>query len=149
VSFRSAAVRAAWNVEVLARRLRAQWSRSTDAPLSDFEGDRPAKDVTHSLVGYPRLLFWSASNRPQDFVRHDIPPEDRALVVYALVWGWKVRFYLGYADCRICGERLGTTDMAAHGMVYPQKAEHYLLEHDVWTPGCDELLRRLQSKSLT
>jgi len=95
VSFRSAAVRAVWNVEVLARRLRTQWSKSTDAPLSDFERDRPATNVTHSLDGYPRLLFWSASNSPQDSIRHDIPPEDRALVVHALVRGWNVRFYLG------------------------------------------------------
>ena len=116
-----------------------------DAPT---RSDR-AFDIHGRTRDYPRLLFWSATDPPQSFVRHDVPPGDRALVAHALIHGWVVVAYLGYAYCRICGEGLGDSDMAVHGMVYPQKAEHYLVEHDVWTPGCDELLRRLQTRSRT
>jgi hypothetical protein len=52
--------------------------------------------------------------------------------------------YLGWADCRICGAQLGTRDFFGHGFIWPEKAEHYVLEHDVWTPECAELLSVLQ-----
>jgi hypothetical protein len=100
-------------------------------------------------MDYPHLLFWTPEDPPQSFVRHDVPAGERALVAHALLRGWHVIACAGHANCRICGEALGSSDMAVHGMIYPQKAEHYLIEHDVWTPGCDELLRRLQTRSRT
>ena len=55
--------------------------------------------------------------------------------------------YLGWADCRICGARLGTRDFYGNGFVWPERADHYLVAHQVWTPECDEMLavvRRLR-----
>ena len=48
--------------------------------------------------------------------------------------------YLGYANCRICGEQLGTRDFFGYGFVWPEKAEHYVINHHVWTKECDEML---------
>lgn len=31
-------------------------------------------------------------------------------------------------------------DLTRFGFVWPEKAEHYLTEHGVWTPECSELL---------
>jgi hypothetical protein len=69
---------------------------------------------------------------------------DRALVIGALASGRPVVSYAGFAQCRICDVVLGTCDMEVHGFAYPEKAEHYLQEHQVWTPGCDELLARIR-----
>jgi hypothetical protein len=93
--------------------------------------------------GRPRILFWSTlkGERPQDFIRTDIPSKYRYRVAELLASGERHISYLGYACCRICGELLGTSDVTGYGFVWPEKAEHYITEHDVWTPGCAALLR--------
>lgn len=120
-------------------------------------------------VGGKRILFWDEQagelqplldmlgvklrgnerlGQPKDHVRLDVPWEDREEVAKALqlrstmnpTGGDVLMGYLGWADCRICGERLGTRDCFGYGFVWPEKAEHYVLNHHVWTPGCDELL---------
>lgn len=93
------------------------------------------------------LLFWSAERPPQRFIRPDVPPADRTAVIDALRGGRKVAFWMGWAQCRICAKPLGSADMLVCDMVYPERADHYLSEHEVWTPGCDELLRRLRAGS--
>lgn len=55
---------------------------------------------------------------------------------------------MGWATCRICGARLGTRDLVGYGLVWPERAEHYVLEHDVWTPGCILLLERVAQLGL-
>jgi hypothetical protein len=47
----------------------------------------------------------------------------------------------GSASCRLCDEMLGSGNLNAFGFVWPEKADHYVTAHDVWTPGCEELLR--------
>jgi len=41
--------------------------------------------------------------------------------------------YMGFADCRVCGLRLGTMDMetADKKWIFPEKWEHYITEHGV------------------
>lgn len=86
--------------------------------------------------------------QPKDHVRHDVPWDDRQEVARALqlrttmnpTGGDVLMGYMGWADCRICGERLGTRDFFGHGFVWPEKAEHYVLVHRVWTKECDDLL---------
>jgi len=92
-----------------------------------------------------RILFWSRTpgGRPQDFIRRDIPPLARQRVAAILSSGREVYCYKGSADCRICGRSLGTRDLGNFGLVWPELAEHYVLEHGVWTPGCSELLARV------
>lgn len=87
-----------------------------------------------------RILFWSALMPPDAFVRDDIAPWKRQRAATLLVAGYDVMAYMGWAECRICGERLGTKDLGGHGLVWPEKAEHYITEHGVWTPDCDRLL---------
>jgi hypothetical protein len=116
------------------------------------DGMRAAADILASLTEAldqegetaDRILFWSARRPPSRYVRVDIAADDRALVAVALRAGAVAMSYMGWADCRICGQPLGTSDLETHGLVFPEKAEHYVLEHDVWTPGCDELLRRIR-----
>lgn len=89
-----------------------------------------------------KILFWehTPGMRPQDFVRDDVPREKREMLARTLANGRRGVTYRGWAACRICGKNLGSSDLHGHGFVWPEKAEHYVLEHDVWTPGCDALL---------
>ena len=115
-----------------------------------------------------RLLFWDEQagalqpmldrlgvvfggrklGQPRDHVRSDMPWADREELGRALqirttmnpIGGDVLMGYMGWADCRICGERLGTRDFFGHGFVWPEKADHYALVHRVWTKECDELL---------
>jgi hypothetical protein len=148
MSIRSAVMQAVRGVRDLATEVRVSSSRAIpDTPIPTAE--RPGESLHRATHEYPRLLYWTDTDPPQSFIRHDVSPGDRALVAHALTRGWAVLAYGGNASCRICGEVLGDADKAVHGMIYPSKAEHYLIEHDVWTPGCDELLRRLQFRSRT
>lgn len=86
--------------------------------------------------------------QPRDHVRRDVPRASREELARALqlqsptnpTGGDVLMSYLGWADCRMCSERLGTRDFFGHGFVWPEKADHYVLRHSVWTPECDEML---------
>lgn len=90
--------------------------------------------------------------QPREHVFRNITREAREEVGRALqlrsptnpIGGGVLMGYMGWADCRICGDRLGTRDFFGHGFVWPEKADHYVLEHDVWTPECAELHGVLQ-----
>lgn len=95
-----------------------------------------------------KILFWTRTlgGHPQDFVRRDIPNTARQIVTVALSAGRDVHPEFqakGWANCRICRQRLGTRDLGGFGLVWPEGAEHYVIEHGVWTPGCSELLSRV------
>jgi hypothetical protein len=86
--------------------------------------------------------------QPRDHVRRDVPRADREVLARALrlrstanpTGGDVGMSYMGWADCRICGARLGTRDFFGHGFVWPELGDHYVLSHDVWTPECSEML---------
>jgi len=100
------------------------------------EGLQPLIDAIGISLGHKR-------GQPRDHVRHDIPPVDRLELIRALTnptGGEVLMGYMGWADCRICGKRLGTRDFGGYGFVWPELADHYVVAHKVWTPECSELL---------
>jgi hypothetical protein len=90
--------------------------------------------------------------QPKDHVRRDVPRIDRDDLARALQLrtptsrdgGDVMMSYMGWADCRMCGERLGTRDLFGHGFVWPEKADHYVIVHDVWTKECSEMLAAIR-----
>lgn len=94
------------------------------------------------------IMFWSESSPPSKFAGRlrDVPPGDALLAISVLRAGRPVQAYLGWADCRICGATLGTQDMGALGFVWPEKAEHYVEAHEVWTPELGELVAAAKTK---
>jgi hypothetical protein len=93
------------------------------------------------------IMFWSASHRPQSHVNGTarVTPGDMLTAIAVLRAGEVLERYLGYADCRICGQTLGTKDLTAFDFVWPEGAEHYIMVHGVWVPGMDELLAAVKS----
>jgi hypothetical protein len=92
------------------------------------------------------LLYWGTDpgERPQDFVDARVPSWAREAIAFVLSNGVDAHpgiQAMGWADCRICGAQLGSMDLTRFGYAWPEKAEHYLVEHNVWTFECDELLR--------
>lgn len=91
--------------------------------------------------------------QPRDHIRQDVSQIDRAELARALqlrsstnpTGGDILMSYMGWADCRMCGEHLGTRDFFGHGFVWPEKADHYVLIHEVWTRECTELLAAVRS----
>jgi hypothetical protein len=97
-------------------------------------------------------MYWGSSvgERPQDFVDHDVAARRREALVFILRNGLDAHPGIqakGSAYCRICGEQLGSMDLTRFGFVWPEKAEHYVLEHDVWTPECTALLETALSRA--
>jgi hypothetical protein len=91
-----------------------------------------------------RILFWDdvAGRRPQDFVRSDVEDKVRHFLARVLSEGETIEHYKGSTTCRICGAMLGSHDLSAYGFIWPEKAEHYILEHAVWTADCALLVER-------
>jgi hypothetical protein len=93
-----------------------------------------------------RMLYWgrASGERPHDHIRSDVPEVSRRSVAFILQNGKDAHpstQAMGWASCRICGANLGSRDLTAFGFVWPEKAEHYILAHGVWTPGCTILLQ--------
>lgn len=86
--------------------------------------------------------------QPKDHIRRDVPWPDREDLSVALQLrsslntrgGDVLMGYRGRANCRICSLQLGSRDLFGHGFMWPEKAEHYVIVHHVWTPECDEML---------
>jgi len=102
--------------------------------------------------GYPTpshlipMLYWGdhAGERPHDFVDRSVLGWRRSAVALALKNGADAHpgvQAMGWADCRICGARLGSMDLTRFGFVWPEGAEHYITRHAVWTSECEDLLR--------
>ena len=119
-------------------------------PLPDIVG-RQLKRPMVKHPGYPTpaslwpLLYWGSEpgERPQDYVDAFVPSWARKAVAFVLARGADAHpgiQALGWADCRICGAQLGSMDLTSFGHVWPEKADHYLVKHEVWTPECSELL---------
>lgn len=116
--------------------------------MKNPRGSNPRSLMEPDGESATQILYWgqSSGRRPRDFVRPGVPVGARQIVAAVLSSGrdahpgWSAK---GWANCRICGRQLGTGDLTALGLVWPERAEHYVLEHHVWTPGCSELLRRI------
>lgn len=112
---------------------------------------RNAKGALIDVTGVLVELFFAAVTRkvqniqPQDRVNTTIARADRVALAHALAHGEVLESYLGWADCRICGVQLGTKDLMGWGFMWPEKAEHYILEHDIWTPDCTRLLAAIRT----
>lgn len=98
------------------------------------------------------MMYWGTGpgERPQDLVDARVPPWAREAIAFVLANGVDAHpgiQAMGWADCRICGAALGSRDLTRFGFVWPEKADHYLVKHGVWTPECDELLLAVLSFS--
>jgi hypothetical protein len=93
------------------------------------------------------IMHWSSDHPPERYAGlvGGVPKDDVLLAISALRTGKRLRATVGWVDCRICGEVLGTSDLGAYGFVWPERSEHYIEEHGVWTPGLDELVRAAKS----
>ncbi len=114
------------------------WGSAFD-PMSARRGggiEMIAEIIGTALTGRP------AYPDPHKCVRADIPRKRREIAAHLLATGKVLDRCLGYADCRMCGVQLGCADLGGWGHLWPEKAEHYVLEHDVWVPGLDRLIER-------
>jgi hypothetical protein len=62
--------------------------------------------------------------------------EYKAVLAY-LDFGMDEKSYKGSAKCRICGAKLGSSDMLTPDMKwrFPEKFQHYITKHDVVPPS--------------
>jgi hypothetical protein len=127
-------------------RWRVPWRKRIPQLLTDAEIIKRSQIELAVVNDKPRLLYWSRWSPPRLHIRDGVPEADRATVIDALASGQVVFRYMGYANCRICRIVLGSCDMETHGMIYPQKSQHYLEKHRVWTRECDELLRCIRAE---
>lgn len=103
-----------------------------------------------------RVLFWREPPmpglEPQDCIDLTVLQQDRDDLAAILRGGSMLMGYMGFASCRMCGRRLGTRDLGTSGgwndgYMWPESAEHYVLEHRIWTSECALLLESHRRQS--
>jgi hypothetical protein len=91
-----------------------------------------------SLIGY-----WSEPAAPADRSRGwpdpqeltgERSPDDRGAVVAYLRRGTVFRHFSGRAECRICGDALGTQELTDGVWAWPDGLDHYVERHGVRLP---------------
>jgi len=82
--------------------------------------------------------FWNEKHKPQLFINK---PHPQSHEIIKFLQGGKIKNrYKGFAECRICGERLGNSDRTDKGYVWPSQLEHYVSEHQLWLYEFDVIL---------
>lgn len=110
----------------------------------------PTKEM-EELEKAKKIMFWSETYAPKSFMGdrkfvNERTPDQRVnwLVVAALRAPEYKLGYRGWANCRICGCVLGTHDFVGYGYAWPERAEHYVIVHDVMIPELMDLVRQFQ-----
>jgi hypothetical protein len=86
------------------------------------------------LIGYWRNDQHPEYPDPTDFVFEPLPEEQRDLLVTALENGARVRFFMGYSTCRICGQLNGISELTDGEHQWPEGLVHYIKDHNVSLP---------------
>ena len=88
---------------------------------------------------FKRIGFWNNGVEygeyiwPQELVSPR-PITHREEIASYLSNGIVAMRWMGYSGCRICGATLGTTCLTDGTWIWPEKLEHYVLEHNVQLP---------------
>ena len=92
------------------------------------------------LEGRKPIMFWTKTFDPSVFagMASAVPAARKRSVIAKLKRGEVIQSYRGKANCRICGKSLGNKDLWDDEWLWPEGADHYVSEHDVWFPLLDE-----------
>lgn len=87
------------------------------------------------LIGYwgdgkvypdPKVCVWEDYWDKHEF--------EKRRVVEHLIQGCPCNKQRGWANCKICGAQLGTFERTDGDYVWPDRLEHYVIEHNVMLP---------------
>lgn len=92
-------------------------------------------------------MFWDDC-KPSDFVL-DTNSVKKYFVVGLLRSGKTVARNKGHFRCKMCGDRLGSCDVAGWGFIWPEGSEHYIEKHNIWIKEFDELLIEYENRNKT
>lgn len=86
-----------------------------------------------------RLGYWLGPREPgwpdvRAFVDSNWNPDERAEVALHLRQGIVARRYMGFSECRLCGEAVGALELSDAVYIWPEGLAHYVEAHDVRLP---------------
>lgn len=104
-----------------------------------------------TLIGYWRSDQHPELPDPHEFVFPGAGSDVRDRLASALENGARVRFYMGYSECRICGALNGSAELTDGVHIWPEGLVHYVREHSVALPHgvTDALIRRYEELELS
>ena len=87
------------------------------------------------LVGY-----WRSDENPEwpqvdTFVDPGWDEDERIKTSAYFSSGTRVRQYMGYSRCRVCGEMNGSAELTDGTYLWPEGLAHYIREHGVRLPS--------------
>lgn len=69
---------------------------------------------------------------------------EREDVALYLGWGTVVRSYLGWSECRVCGQQNGSLELTDGTYIWPEGLRHYVDVHGVRLP--DEVVAHIRRR---
>lgn len=122
------------------------WTELPDSSMDAIDAQVKRLEAKSQTLGALARGVWASlqgtgtvGRDPRHWVTDKVPRGIREEVGKVLAQGNRGIAYMGRAKCRICDRDLGNADLYGFGFVWPEKAEHYILDHDVWTPECNDL----------
>mgnify|MGYP001598340626 CR=1 FL=1 len=97
------------------------------------------------LIGYwYSSKYNDAQKYPDPHLLETTESVDNHLVEY-LNYGQACNFYRGSSSCRLCGIRLGSSELSDGEYIWPKGLDHYVSEHKIKLP--DYFLEHVSGKS--
>jgi hypothetical protein len=86
-----------------------------------------------------KVGFWKTHEAEECLAHIDLEwdeAEKKAVLAY-IYYAMPCAHYRGWANCRICGKNLGSSDMLTHDgrWRFPEQFEHYIIEHGLRPPS--------------
>lgn len=89
---------------------------------------------SHHVDGKRYIGYWDRQDEPIEYVDLSWDSKERRSVTEFLKSGRTIYRWRGSANCRICGERIGSTCMSDGLWVWPEGLAHYVAEHSLRPP---------------
>lgn len=117
----------------------------TDMSLPTASSTSMVASLVRGLADAAAHQGWIGRN-PKDWITDAPTANMKRDLAAVLRMGKRGIAYMGKATCRLCTRELGNADLYGFGYIWPELAEHYILDHKVWTPECSALLSEVQKR---
>lgn len=85
-------------------------------------------------IGYWRVPAHENWPEPLDLCDETWSASERDTIASYLHDGMIAKTWMGHAQCRLCGESIGSSDLTDGTFIWPEGLSHYVTEHAVRPP---------------
>ena len=90
-----------------------------------------------------KIGFWKSEyepHLPSPIISDNIYPDEfiekckewtKTIGTSLSIYDKRITHYMGYSDCRICGQLNGSVEYTYNGFIFPEGVFHYIIDHNI------------------